>query len=965
MKLDEILRRLRATTRDDRGASLVVVVGLMAVGFIVASTIAAACLFAIGQTTENRQNVQAFAAAEAGRDAIVGQLSTTTPTCASGAPVTGTDPVFRGAIYSSTLATLAAADLDQASLSVATKWTKTCPTNATTYVRLVVEGDGANGGTEKIDSVYTWDAYRQVAEGGGLGFMDAAYTTYGVTYSGDIVVRNGNFTCASGSVINGSVFVLDGKVRVATPVYLFGFYVGDTGSTCTINGDVVASGGVEVPSFSLVSSQLTVAGSISTSGNVVADRPINAKGDIEAKGTISVGGNGALTTGGADVKKPYTQSTETVTYARGDIAAEGAITTRNVLRTTTGEIRSKSTVSVESGGGAYARTAISAVAGITANGSGPSGQNGITLSASAGSVASGAFIEVNSGQLSAAGVAAVSDIRGTGTVQATLGDVRAGGRITSSTIAASAGAVLAVGDVAAGSVSTSTSIRSLGNIRTSGTGTFSATGDIIAQGSIATPGGTIRSTGGKVVAVGDIATTGTSGSTMVGSGTVSAAGDVHAGGAITTGRGTIASTSGSILARLALTSTDTGTFQTDTVSGRSITAGSISLKGPVTGFDVRSASTFESSSTCTLYGSVLAATTARFTLGKSNDSGNPARCIIRGDVKAYAAATSPSTLPANTSTGQTPRTQVWIKGSVQARAWAADSRYRVLPSNNTPNSSAVNTAASATSPSGVAPAAPGTPQGPTGIIAPDPPTPYVFTEPDYQNLHVRTGWVDLGTHTVWNGYTNRYTFTAADCDNAMNVVRNQVQTAGDPVVIDATTCGTRKVRLTGWASLRFDRDAVLLVNNVEVQFIRFTRSGSTPRQFFIIQVDDDLRMQKPSYDATAPAEPQPDCAGRQPIDTLGANWFGLTWDPLVRVMLYAPCGTSWGSGSTNWFQSWSGHLYVANDTATSDVLSRIDCQRMEIPGTIDMPCNVDTIGGSGQQIVSGKRMGTRIYQTEP
>ncbi|MGN0065578.1 MAG: pilus assembly PilX N-terminal domain-containing protein, partial [Nocardioides sp.] len=81
-RLDEFLHR-SSRAHDERGAAMPIVVMVVLVGFLVSSAIATTTLGSVRQTTHGRSNVQAFAAAEAGRDSMVAGISQAVPSCPS------------------------------------------------------------------------------------------------------------------------------------------------------------------------------------------------------------------------------------------------------------------------------------------------------------------------------------------------------------------------------------------------------------------------------------------------------------------------------------------------------------------------------------------------------------------------------------------------------------------------------------------------------------------------------------------------------------------------------------------------------------------------------------------------------------------------------------------------------------------------------------------------------------------
>lgn len=867
---DRLVTRLRAARpTDDRGASLVLVIALMAVGFIVSALVASACLFALQQTTNARGNVQSFAAAEAGRDAVVAAMTASAANCNPTNPrFTGTDPGYEVTVY--------ATDSLTQPTGIA-GLTASCPTNASTFVVMRAVGTAAIGGTTAIESVYTWESFRERVAGGGLGFMDAAYSAYAVRYSGDIIVRHGDFTCAAGTQVDGSVYVLEGKVIVPR---LLGFI----GTSCSVTGDVVSGLGIDVQDGLLPSSQLAIGGNILTSGNITANDPIDAGGDVEVGGNINVASSGRLTTRGGAVKPDSS-------VAVGNISVAGSITANGRLETTTGSIATNTTITSSST--LRAASNVVALQGITASGG--------TIEATAGSVTSGTTINANgSSTIRGAGISAVGNITAGGTVQATTGSVRSGGGISGGTVTAGA------------------MIEAVGNIT----------------------GGTIQAAAGPIRSGGSISGTSVN---------VTTAGDVQAVTSITTATGTIRSTAGNIQSNGAITVTGTGTLDAVATNKGIAAGGLIDTRGPLKAFNVSAVGTLTTSSSCTIGGSVLAGGILTFAQPLANDSTSN-KCQIQGAVRS--AATGVSVLPVPGS-GNNNRSQVYVLGAVEARGtWKPNGVYRKLTGNANTAGTPGKTVTAPTSPAVTPPSAPAAPAT------------YTFTPADYPELYLRTQWVDLGKHTVWNGYSDSYALSTSECSSARTKVTSLLQTAGAPIVIDATACNS--ITLTGWVSVNLRRDAVLLVNNIQMQLIRFNQTGATtenPRQLFIVQADDDLTMASPASDPSGEPEPQPSCGGRSKMNTWGSGWGGLAaWDPLVRVLLYSPCGST----NTSALSEWRGHLYVANDSATTDIIGSVTCAHMWVEGTFDLPCSVNDFGEwSGVHTVNGKRMGTRAYQTEP
>lgn len=282
-----LVNRLRcaARTADDGGAVLITVVVVMFVGFIVASVIAASVTFTIRANDGNRDNLDAFVAAESGRDVA---LATITGTCAITAPLTSTTaPRFTTTVYTTSSTTQPTSSGD-AGLAA-----NTCPTEATEYVVIKSVGTGPDGSTSEIDAVYRWVKTLEEVPGGTLAYFAGSVNGQKSIYDGDLVVRKGNYTCPNEGTIKGDLYVTNGTVSLSSDCHVTGsiYSYGEVYSNSQnvkIDEDVqtqvgqvnLANNGTVIGRHILSGSNVNLSGTGGTNGTV--------GGDVRAAGTISV-----------------------------------------------------------------------------------------------------------------------------------------------------------------------------------------------------------------------------------------------------------------------------------------------------------------------------------------------------------------------------------------------------------------------------------------------------------------------------------------------------------------------------------------------------------------------------------------------------------------------------------------------------------------------------------------------------
>ncbi len=259
-----VINRVMPARRDDTGAALISVVIVMLVGFIVASVVAASIMFTTRANAQNKGQTQAFVAAESGRDVAVASI-------ASGCSTTsfsGTDPQYSSTVY--------VTDGNQPASATSTGVSVGCPTSTTRYVVIRSTGTGPDGSTTTIDSIYPWQVTYSQQPGGVVTYFSGGYTAGVTHYTGDLVLRDGPFSCNIGGTITGDLYVLEGTTSFS--------------NNCTINGDVWSNGNV-----TNTSQAVTINGDITTNGYVslTANGNTRVDGSISAKGTVTLSNQGS------------------------------------------------------------------------------------------------------------------------------------------------------------------------------------------------------------------------------------------------------------------------------------------------------------------------------------------------------------------------------------------------------------------------------------------------------------------------------------------------------------------------------------------------------------------------------------------------------------------------------------------------------------------------------------------------
>lgn len=244
--------------RDDDGAVLVTIVVVLLVGFVIASVIAASVLFTVRTNATNKSQTQAFIAAESGRDVAIGAI----PTCAtSGTHFVGTNPTYDTRVYKS--------DVDGSQPATSNGLMEGCPTADTDFIVVKSTGRGPDGSTVTIDSVYPWQVTYSQQPGGVVTYFSGGFTAGVSHYTGDLVLRDGNYTCNNAGTLTGDLYVLVGYTKFS--------------KDCVIEGDVWSNGYVQNGSQSAaITGSITSNGyvSLTANGSTSVGKDVNAQGQV-------------------------------------------------------------------------------------------------------------------------------------------------------------------------------------------------------------------------------------------------------------------------------------------------------------------------------------------------------------------------------------------------------------------------------------------------------------------------------------------------------------------------------------------------------------------------------------------------------------------------------------------------------------------------------------------------------------
>jgi hypothetical protein len=319
MLLTTILRKLR---RDDQGAALAAVIGLMATGMLMTALVAGSVVTAMGTTSGVRAGVQSQAAAEAGiaaaRAGLIAGTCSAQTTLANGAPAyvsaAGSDPEYVASVWRA---------------GASGTWVAGCPTSLATQVRILSTGyaqsTGVNGNSARDTThleavlsaaitpgqiiatgpaVYAYNA-GSFGNGGQLVSLDGS-TPDVIVKNGDVTCDN-NFTATANLVVNGGDLMVDNGCDISGNVWASGRIdftnSGEVGGYAVGNGVTMANSSRVTKVWS--TSYFTTSGNIVVSSGVKAYSMTLGGGTIGGSsyiyGTTNVTNAGATTLGGTVV----------------------------------------------------------------------------------------------------------------------------------------------------------------------------------------------------------------------------------------------------------------------------------------------------------------------------------------------------------------------------------------------------------------------------------------------------------------------------------------------------------------------------------------------------------------------------------------------------------------------------------------------------------------------------------------
>ncbi len=250
---------------DDKGVALVVVLVVMLVGFVIVATVAASVMFTFTANNGNQIRTQAFIAAESGRDQMLAQYLAS---CKLSIPDSTTAPMYKNV-------SVVSSGSDAAHQSSPA----TCASATQTSVFVIsATGQGKDGTVDTVKSTYMRPVTNTNQPGGTTSAQFGTFQSTKLSYTGDFVVRGGDYSCTQGATITGNLWVL--KDTTKSPAV--GGNV-DLGAGCQVTGSIYAQGSV-----SLSGQGLSVGGnviSVGTSESVTAKKG-SVGGGIFADGTI-------------------------------------------------------------------------------------------------------------------------------------------------------------------------------------------------------------------------------------------------------------------------------------------------------------------------------------------------------------------------------------------------------------------------------------------------------------------------------------------------------------------------------------------------------------------------------------------------------------------------------------------------------------------------------------------------------
>ena len=316
MLLTRLIRVIRRARREDEGAALAAVVGLMATTLLLTALVSSSVISSAGFTSAVRADVQSQAAAEAGVAAARAGL--VNGTCVTSlnryASATGATPRYVATIW----------------VKVLGAWQRGCPI-LSNEVRILSTGyalsTGVNGAsaedTTNIEVILsTVVGTTSIAASGpaiysysanGFGGSGALTSVNGSQPS--VMVKTGNLDCGGAGSGAMSFVVESGNL--------------DIGGSCNIAGSAWASGRINHTGGATVGGNLIGAG-VSMSGSSRVNGGVWSTSDVTLNGSPSIGGNvtaSSLTIQGAIGGNAWIYGASTLNY---NTSISGNLTTKTL-----------------------------------------------------------------------------------------------------------------------------------------------------------------------------------------------------------------------------------------------------------------------------------------------------------------------------------------------------------------------------------------------------------------------------------------------------------------------------------------------------------------------------------------------------------------------------------------------------------------------------------------------------------
>ncbi|WP_243077294.1 hypothetical protein [Microbacterium sp. SS28] len=262
---------LPSSRRSDDGVALIAVLLMMFVGVAAVSIIASTVIYAIGSNVANKSTTQSFIAAESGRDAVLANVLAAT--CS----LTASNPVGSGHV----------APFYEASADV-------CPSKtAGSTFTITSTGYDASGATSKIVATYSRLVTYENQPGGSLAYFSGTFKLTKSTYTGDVVIRDGDYNCNSDSTIDGDLWVPKGSLEISAKCVITGsIYVRDgvnlkssnsaVGKSVVAGGDITMSAGGMIVGVDLVSNGNITVDAGQVNGKARAAKTVDVKTNPQA-----------------------------------------------------------------------------------------------------------------------------------------------------------------------------------------------------------------------------------------------------------------------------------------------------------------------------------------------------------------------------------------------------------------------------------------------------------------------------------------------------------------------------------------------------------------------------------------------------------------------------------------------------------------------------------------------------------